>query len=76
MSSVDVKRVPEGYVVSRVFTNEPAAQRALDLLLSVNEAAFVPVAKAISQAEFLAKHPEFQAYDAHPLNLPRADEGS
>lgn len=66
VNSVDVKRVPEGYVVSRAFASEAAAQRATDLLMSVNEAAFVPLPLA---------------YDAHPflesqtLNLPRTDTG-
>lgn len=53
MDSVDIKRVPEGYAVSCVVRNLPAAMRAVDLLLSVNEAAFAPVAPA---------------YDAHPYN--------
>lgn len=62
VNSVDVKRVPEGYVVSRAFASEAAAQRATDLLMSVNEAAFVPAGGP-------------HAYDAHPFNPPRTDTG-
>jgi len=62
VNSVDVKRVPEGYVVSRAFVSEAAAQRAMDLLLSVNEAAFVPVGGP-------------HAYDAHPFNPPATATG-
>lgn len=54
MDSVDVRRVPEGYAVSRVFASQAAAQRGADLLISVNEAAFVPVGGPA-------------AYDAHPF---------
>lgn len=57
-----VERVPGGYVVTRYFAIEAAAQRAVDLLLTVNEEAFAPVT----------------AYDAHPgsLNLPSDADGS
>ena len=43
MSSVNVERVAGGYVVSRQFESQAAAQRATDLLLEINEAAFQPV---------------------------------
>lgn len=60
MTSVDVKRVPEGYAVSRTFACESAAQRGMDLLLSVNEAAFMPLPLA---------------YDAHPgMPVNQSDE--
>ena len=68
MNSVDVKRVPEGYVVSCLVGNLPAAMRAVDLLLSVNEAAFAP-------GSLDALRIERNAYDAHPLNLVRQDTG-
>ena len=42
MSAVCVTRTPDGFTVSRAFRSMAAAQRALDLLLSVNEAACVP----------------------------------
>lgn len=42
MSSVNVERVAGGYVVSRQFESQAAAQRAVDLLLGVKEAAFQP----------------------------------
>lgn len=65
MPFANVERVPGGYVVSRLFTNQAAAQRGMDLLLGVNEAAFDPA-------------PSPQAYDAHPgsLNLPSDADGS
>jgi len=58
-----VDRVPGGYIVTRFFRAHAAAQRAVDLLLSVNEDAFDPGP---------------QAYDAHPgsLNLPSNEDGS
>jgi len=60
VTSVDVKRVPEGYAVSRTFARESAAHRAMDLLLSVNEAAFTPAPLA---------------YDAHPgMPVNQSDE--
>lgn len=60
MTSVDVKRVPEGYAVSCLVGNLPAAMRAVDLLLSVNEAAFAPGSLA---------------YDAHPgMPVNQSDE--
>lgn len=43
MSSVNVERVAGGYVVSRYFESQAAAQRATDVLLQINEAAFQPV---------------------------------
>lgn len=43
MSSVNVERVAGGYVVSCYFESQAAAQRATDLLLDINEAAFLPV---------------------------------
>ena len=58
MPFANVERVPGGYVVSRLFTNQAAAQRGMDLLLSVNEQAFEPV----------------RAYDAHPFNPVAAEE--
>lgn len=44
MSSVQVERVTDGYVVSRRFSNLAAAQRATDLMLGVVEEAFAPPA--------------------------------
>lgn len=41
--SVQVERVADGYVVSRRFSNLAAAQRATDLLLEINEDAFLPL---------------------------------
>lgn len=65
MPFANVERVPGGYVVSRFFAVQAAAQRGMDLLMSVNEAAFEPP-------------PRPQAYDAHPgsLNLPSDADGS
>lgn len=62
VAGVGVRREGIGFVVSRYFTSEAAAQRGLNLLLTVNEAAFEPM----------------QAYDAHPgsLNLPSNEDGS
>lgn len=54
MPFANVERVPGGYVVSRFFAVQAAAQRGMDLLMSVNEAAFDPGP---------------QAYDAHPGSL-------
>lgn len=59
MPFANVERVPGGYVVSRLFTNQAAAQRGMDLLLGVNEQAFEPV----------------RAYDAHPFDPVAAEEG-
>lgn len=70
MESVDVKRVPQGYMVSCLVRNLPAAMKAVDVLLEVSEAAFE------AEADYLHLRPGCDAYDAHPLNLPRADEGS
>ena len=56
MPFANVERVPGGYVVSRFFAVQAAAQRGMDLLMSVNEAAFDPP-------------PSPQAYDAHPGSL-------
>lgn len=63
MPFANVERVPGGYVVSRFFAVQAAAQRGVDLLMGVNEAAFDPGP---------------QAYDAHPgsLNLPSDADGS
>ena len=41
MAAVCVTRTPDGYTVTRTFRSQAAAQRALNLLLEVNEAAFV-----------------------------------
>lgn len=41
MAAVCVTRTPDGYTVARTFRSQAAAQRALNLLLEVNEAAFV-----------------------------------
>ncbi len=43
MSAVLVTRTPEGYTVARTFRSQSAAQRAMNLLLEVVEAAFEPV---------------------------------
>lgn len=61
------------YLVSRRFTNEAAAQRGLNLLLTVNEAAFDPGATLRFGIGGKAV-----AYDAHPgsLNLPSNEDGS
>lgn len=58
MPFANVERVPGGYVVSRFFAVQAAAQRGVDLLMSVNEAAFEPV----------------RAYDAHPFDPVAAEE--
>ena len=42
MDSVDIRRVPEGYAVSGIARNLPAAMRAVDAMLAVNDAAFAP----------------------------------
>lgn len=60
MPFANVERVPGGYVVSRFFAVQAAAQRGVDLLMSVNEAAFEPV----------------RAYDAHPFDPVAAEEAS
>lgn len=64
MNSVDVKRVPEGYVVSCVVRNLPAAMRAVDELLKIEEAGFevFGVLPEVSQAVRTCS----PAYDAHP----------
>lgn len=59
MPFANVERVPGGYVVSRFFAVQAAAQRGMDLLMSVNEAAFEPI----------------KAYDAHPFDPVAAEEG-
>lgn len=45
MAAVMVTRTPDGYTVARTFRSQSAAQRALNLLLEVVEAAFEPVPK-------------------------------
>lgn len=42
-AAVEVTRTDGGYTVSRDFTSHAAAQRAVDALLAINEAAFAPV---------------------------------
>lgn len=42
MAAVCVTRTAEGYTVARTFRSQSAAQRAMNLLLEVNETAFVP----------------------------------
>jgi hypothetical protein len=43
MAAVCVTRTADGFTVTRTFRSMAAAQRGLDALLAVNEAAFVPV---------------------------------
>ncbi|MBV7475378.1 hypothetical protein [Pseudoxanthomonas sp. PXM05] len=59
--------------MSRYFTSEAAAQRGLNLLLSVNEAAFDSGA-----TQRFGIGGKAVAYDAHPgsLNLPSNEDGS
>ncbi|KAF1706269.1 dATP/dGTP diphosphohydrolase domain-containing protein [Pseudoxanthomonas sacheonensis] len=55
------------------------AWRALALLQKELEAAEgAPLARGVREVleDFLHNRPGCDAYDAHPLNLPRADEGS
>ena len=72
MKSVQVERVADGYVVSRHFPSLASAQRALDLLIGINEAAFAPVTTpsftldAFGQANKLVG--KAVAYDAYPHN--------
>lgn len=74
MNSVDVKRVPEGYVVSCLVRNLPAAMKAVDELLALNEAAF-EVFGALPEASQAARTC-YPAYDAHPgANPVRQDTG-
>lgn len=42
MSQANVERVAGGYVVSRYFESQAAAQHALNGLLAINESAFMP----------------------------------
>ena len=45
----EVRRTATGYVVSREFASMAAAQRALDALLAINEAAFTPARSMVEQ---------------------------
>lgn len=77
MKSVQVERVADGYVVSRQFPNLASAQRAVDLLLGINEAAFAPAPPPApnwggripgdvgQKQQAIARG---VAYDAHPHN--------
>lgn len=81
MPFANVERVPGGYVVSRLFTNQAAAQRGVDLLMGVNEAAFDPAPRPEQQAQhwsdYRAGHESARvsAYDAHPFDPVAAEEG-
>jgi hypothetical protein len=47
MSAVLVTRTADGFTVARTFRSMAAAQRGLDALLAVNEAAYEPVPEVI-----------------------------
>ena len=51
-AAVEVVRTDGGYTVSRDFTSHAAAQRAVDALLAINEAAFVPAPMPASEMIF------------------------
>lgn len=71
----EVRRTTLGYVVSREFASMAAAQRALDALLAINEAAFIPTRSMVEQfADSVEANRAIDAAGLRHIVLPGASE--
>jgi hypothetical protein len=73
MAAVQVTRTSEGFTVSRTFRSMPAAQRALDLMLSVCESAFEPVPSKLDVVLAMAEADDPAEHDGRLFTKPSDD---